>query len=332
MAIAEELTRIKKGKKDIKTAVAGKGVTIPDSTLIDGYATYINKINVTPCPKSPLRELWIQNINIENEEGEFTITNFTDDKNLEYSLDESGEWVKYTTDLKINLKPYQKIYLRGDNPTGFNKSLEKASVIKFTKIYKAGGNIMSLISGKEFNDITVVPDYAFADLFLSESNLKTMPDVSNISVVGANAFNSCFQNSGITKGGSFTSLTDAKNDAFAYAFYSCDSITDAPDFPVLSSVQAKTFYNTYTFCTKLSRGGDYSSITKIDGEEVFYFMFKDSGVKIVKTPNITEWDEKAFNSWLINVGTGGIVSKPAALTIPTDTESGVPANWSTVDY
>ena len=332
MAIAEELTRIQTAKTDIKIAAASKGVTIPDSALISEYATYINNINVTPCKKIPLRELWLERIATDDKENAvLTITNFTDDKNLEYSIDETNQWNKYMGE-EITLKPHQRIYLRGDNPKGFNKSFETASVLTCNKPLKAGGNIMSLISGKNFNDITVVPDWSFTCLFQNQLNLKTVPDCSNIVTVGKNGFANCFQNSGVTKGGIFTSLTDAGVDAFSYAFSGCNDLAEVCDFPVLTTIAKNTFYNAYTTCPLLKNGGDYSSITQIDGEAAFYQAFSETNVTIIKTPNITEWNPTTFTDWLTKIPTTGVVRKPAKLTIPIDSASGIPTGWTVENY
>ena len=44
MSIQTELTRITNAKSDIKTAIEGKGVTVPEATLLDGMATLIESI------------------------------------------------------------------------------------------------------------------------------------------------------------------------------------------------------------------------------------------------------------------------------------------------
>lgn len=44
MSIQTELTRITNAKSAIKTAVEGKGVTVPDGTLLDGMAALIDSI------------------------------------------------------------------------------------------------------------------------------------------------------------------------------------------------------------------------------------------------------------------------------------------------
>lgn len=44
MSIQTELTRITNAKATIKTAIEGKGVTVPDGTLLDGMASLIESI------------------------------------------------------------------------------------------------------------------------------------------------------------------------------------------------------------------------------------------------------------------------------------------------
>lgn len=44
MSIQTELTRITNAKSAIKTAIEGKGVTVPDATLLDGMASLIESI------------------------------------------------------------------------------------------------------------------------------------------------------------------------------------------------------------------------------------------------------------------------------------------------
>ena len=42
--IAQEITRLTTAKADLKTAIEGKGVTVPSSTLLDGYADLVDQI------------------------------------------------------------------------------------------------------------------------------------------------------------------------------------------------------------------------------------------------------------------------------------------------
>lgn len=44
MSIASEITRLQSAKADLKTAIEGKGVTVPSATLLDGYADLVDDI------------------------------------------------------------------------------------------------------------------------------------------------------------------------------------------------------------------------------------------------------------------------------------------------
>ena len=44
MAISDEITRLQQAKADLKTAIENKGVTVPSSTKLDGYADLVDSI------------------------------------------------------------------------------------------------------------------------------------------------------------------------------------------------------------------------------------------------------------------------------------------------
>lgn len=44
MSIASEINRLQTAKADLKTAIEGKGVTVPSSTKLDGYADLVDSI------------------------------------------------------------------------------------------------------------------------------------------------------------------------------------------------------------------------------------------------------------------------------------------------
>lgn len=50
MSIASDVTRIKSAKAAIKAAIEGKGVTVPDATLLDGMAALIESIEAGGVP------------------------------------------------------------------------------------------------------------------------------------------------------------------------------------------------------------------------------------------------------------------------------------------
>lgn len=77
MSIQTELTRIINAKAAIKAAVEGKGVTVPDGTLLDGMAAMIDSIPTGGGMKVEVFSLTpAENIDsVKYEIGETTITN-----------------------------------------------------------------------------------------------------------------------------------------------------------------------------------------------------------------------------------------------------------------
>lgn len=45
MSVTSEITRLQNAKADLKTAIEGKGVTVPSSTKLDGYADLVDSIS-----------------------------------------------------------------------------------------------------------------------------------------------------------------------------------------------------------------------------------------------------------------------------------------------
>ena len=45
MSVASEITRLQNAKASLKTAIEGKGVTVPGSTKLDGYADLVESIS-----------------------------------------------------------------------------------------------------------------------------------------------------------------------------------------------------------------------------------------------------------------------------------------------
>lgn len=48
MSIASEITRLQNAKDDLRTAIQGKGVTVPETAKLDDYDTYVASISTTP--------------------------------------------------------------------------------------------------------------------------------------------------------------------------------------------------------------------------------------------------------------------------------------------
>lgn len=86
MSIATEITRLQGAKADLKTSIEAKGVTVPSATLISGYASLVDQIQVGGgIPDSDgLIDLSIANIDMTESASSLTLT-YTPTYLLRYS-------------------------------------------------------------------------------------------------------------------------------------------------------------------------------------------------------------------------------------------------------
>lgn len=81
-----------------------------------------------------------------------------------------------------------------------------------------------------------------------------------------------------------------------------------------------------------TKGVDLRDVTTL-GEGALRELYSDNPyLTEVYAPNISTWDTNKTEWWLSNVAPTGVVYKPSTLTIPTDTNAGIPYGWTTQDY
>ena len=82
----------------------------------------------------------------------------------------------------------------------------------------------------------------------------------------------------------------------------------------------------------ITKGIDLRDVTII-GESALGQLYQNCpNLKEVYAPNVSTWDESKTAFWLGSVAPTGVVYKPSTLTIPTDSENGIPSGWTTQDY
>ena len=80
-----------------------------------------------------------------------------------------------------------------------------------------------------------------------------------------------------------------------------------------------------------TKGVDLRDVTTLGEGALNSLYSNNSNLKEAYAPNVSTWDESKTQWWLSNAPTG-VVYKPSTLTIPTDTQSGIPSGWTTQDY
>ena len=90
MSIQTELTRLTNAKAAIKAAIEGKGVTVPEATLLDGMAALIESIQTGGGDFSPFSIItWGTYVPAEDEKS-FSIPNLTNGENSFFVISRRG--------------------------------------------------------------------------------------------------------------------------------------------------------------------------------------------------------------------------------------------------
>lgn len=107
MSVASEITRLQTAKADLKTAIEGKGVTVPSSTKLDGYADLVDSISGGSIEDLITKENLVRII-INIGGTDFTLdasNNFSDTRDT-YVDSKAVQYIKfYFVDLEIDTTP-----------------------------------------------------------------------------------------------------------------------------------------------------------------------------------------------------------------------------------
>lgn len=76
MSVQSEITRLQNAKTALKTAIESKGVTVPSSTKLDGYADLVDSIESRGGSETVVLDL--QSLIYEGESYEINLDNYGD--------------------------------------------------------------------------------------------------------------------------------------------------------------------------------------------------------------------------------------------------------------
>ena len=109
-------------------------------------------------------------------------------------------------------------------------------------------------------------------------------------------------------------------------FFNCQSLTKAPELPATTLADGCYQYM-FKACQSLTKAPELPATTLADG--CYLCMF--DGCQSLKEVRVsaTTTAEKALSYWLDGVSaTGDFYCDPNATIFPTDSASGIPANWT----
>ena len=217
------------------------------------------------------------------------------------SRDGGNAWSDYTIGTAITLNTGDEVSFRAKADRTSVQASSEYFYCEMTGKIEAWHNVMSLYRTNDFATYKSVVEYAFYSLFDGCTSLTKAP------ILPA------------------TTLDDS---CYYGMFSGCQSLTKAPELP--ATILALSCYG-YMFC-------DCQSLTKAPvlpattlPESCYYGMF--SGCQSLKEVRIAATIEPysggQLDSWLEGVSaTGDFYCDPNATIFPTDSASGIPANWT----
>ena len=280
--------------------------------------------------------------------------------NVEYSKDlKTWEPINTTTSgygFGVTLASGDKVYFRGNNPDGFNKSSTDYTNFEILKKVSASGNVMSLID-PSCAATTIPREYCFWELFSGCTGLTTAPKLPATTLTEG-----CYQHmfkkcKGLTQ----TPLLPATNLAkrcYQYMFDSCESLESAPTELPATTLAESCYCGMFYMCTKLENAPKLPATTLVkscysrmfeacDGlvsapdlpaptlvESCYAYMFYSCGklnyikclaTDIAATDCLKQWVNSAGN------GSGTFVKATGMSSWPTGM-NGIPPSWTIYSF
>ena len=263
------------------------------------------------------------------------------DEPLECSFDKINWW-SYKDTYSHQWAAGEKIYFR--NSSGVFSS----SSSKFAKFSQNEGNSISIggdmttlldYTLSNTGDIKTLPDYCFYKLFNSSNLLSVDCNIGGVETIGGSSFYSSFMASTALTSVVFdmSNVKTIKGSGVRQMFQNCSNATSIDiDLSSLETVGNNGMYGMFSGCYYITEGVDLKSVTTVGNNGMFQLYYNCYALSEATAPNVDTWNRTNFSSWLsgagINVPGTKTVNCPTGVTIPTDDNSGIPSDWTRVDY
>lgn len=270
--------------------------------------------------------------------GVFTITRVESPTtaDLKYSLD-GVNWTTadLTADFSLSVSAGANLYLKGTNTSGFNGGYTDYYKMTMDVNHSIGGNIMSIVDETNYTTITSIPKYCFTYLFNGDTHLVNAGDVNfgSVTSIGGGGCQNMYQKcTSLTTPSDLSNITSISWSGCQNMYMGCSALTTGSDLSNITSIGDRGCKYMYGDCKSLSTPSDLSNVTSVGSEGCNSMYEGCTSLTTATAPNISEWDTTFMENWLGRTASTGVVRKPANLSIPTDSTSGVPTGWTTEDY
>ena len=215
------------------------------------------------------------------------------------SNDGGNTWSDYTLDTAITLNTGDEVSFRAKADRTSAQGTKSYFYFQMTGKIEAWHNVMSMIRTNDFSTYESVVDYAFYRLFsdcISLTRAPALPATTLAQSCYDGMFSGC---QSLTKAPALPATTLAIS-CYEAMFSRCQSLTEAPALPATTLAET-CYWGMFSRCQSLKE------------------------VRISATFTIAT---NALDNWLEGVSaTGDFYCDPDATIFPTDSVSGIPANW-----
>ena len=259
---------------------------------------------------------------------------------IDYSFDRIN-WTHYTVGHNITIPTDGKVYLRGNNDyfsvydyDNYDDILyyhyfEFENVSQNTLNVEAHGNINSLLSKTNWNEITTLHEYCYGFMFMGCTSLTTAPTLP-ATTLATNCYRGMFQNCTSLTTAPELPATTLASSCYSFMFYGCSSLTTAPALPV-TTLASSCYEGMFMGCSSLTAAPELPATTL--ASSCYVDMFSDcrslNSIKCLAT-NISA--SHCTSAWVSGVASKGTFVKDANMKGWKTGINGIPSGWTVKDY
>ena len=242
-----------------------------------------------------------------------------------YEVNTGNGWEDYAFNTVIPLNAGQSCKWRCKSHPTTQTYLNHVQFVMTGKI-EASGSCSSMLSS-DFENITSLSgyDYAFCNLFKGCTSLMQAPELPATTLANycyGFMFNDCVLLVQAPK----LPATALSDGCYYDMFYDCKSLVQAPELPA-TTLADYCYHAMFYGCKSLVQAPELPATTLANHcyKAMFYSCSKLKEVRIAAATTAYE----ALYDWLRGVSaTGDFYCDPSAKIFPTNSNSGIPANWN----
>lgn len=247
--------------------------------------------------------------------------------NIEYSMDKQN-WTTWDFSTITLANIGDKVYMRGNNTSGFSQSNSAYSFFSMTGAISASGDLMSLINKTNF-PTTIPNNYCFYFLFANNNSIITAPKLNAI-ILKENCYRGMFYNChNLTTCTTFNATTLAVQCCRSM-FQNCSSLVNIPDILPATTLATQCYYNMFGICTSLVESPilPASTLANTCYQDMFNGCTSLKKITCYATSGIGNTGVAGTSNWCYNITRrDGSFYKASGASWPSGA-SGIPTGWT----